>query len=137
MSQFGGLSVFDIVKIVLEDGVIDLAEVEHLRQRLYEGYQISMEEAEALFRINEAIVGQNNADSWQTLFVEAICDYLLTDEETPGIVDEREADWLLRKITADGKEPDIGELAILSALKAKARALPDSLLKKMNKYGIA
>ncbi len=116
----------NLKKSILADGVIDEQEVNQLREVLYADGIIDKEEAEFLFELNDAVSGKNNHESWQILFVEAITDFLLEDEISPGEVDEDETKWLLAKIEGDGKLDNI-EVALLKNLKKKAKQLPQSL----------
>ncbi len=112
---------------ILADGKIDEHEVNLLRELVYEDGKIDKEEAEFLFELNDAVSGNDNHDSWTELFVSAISDFLLKDENSPGVVDENEANWLLEKIQNDNSF-DGTELALIQNLKIKAKQLPLSLL---------
>lgn len=113
-------------KDLLTDGVIDAAEVKELESVLYADGTIDTDEAEFLFELNDAVSGKANDSSWNALFIRAICDYLLCDENTPGEIDSDEAAWLVAKIGADGQVDGV-EKELLSALKAKAKSFPASL----------
>ncbi|MDR1960034.1 MAG: TerB family tellurite resistance protein [Planctomycetaceae bacterium] len=126
MTDFQTVPIADVVRSILADGVIDEAEVSELRKRLYADSKIDKEEAEALFEINDAVKGKANSAAWTTLFTDAVSDFLLRDETSPGVVDEEEAAWLIKKLEGDG-EIDANEKALLQALKQKAESLPDSL----------
>ena len=116
----------ELKKSILEDGVIDAAEVKQLREVLYADGKIDQEEAEFLFELNDAVSGKDNDPAWEALFIEAITSFLLEDETSPGEIDEGEAQWLLAKIQGDG-QLDKTERALLENLKKKAGALPDIL----------
>lgn len=107
---------------IVRDGVVDSSEVETLRRRLYADGVIDRDEANFLFDLNDAVSGRENAPEWQAFFVEAISDHLLTDEDSPGEVDEAEGDWLASRIEGDGKL-DAVEKALLTHLKSEARAV--------------
>jgi uncharacterized tellurite resistance protein B-like protein len=113
----------ELKKSILADGVIDEAEVKQLREVLYADGTIDKEEAEFLFELNNAVSGEDTHSSWETLFVEAISSYLLEDEQSPGEIDEAEAQWLLEKIQGDG-QLDKTEKALINNLKAKAKSFP-------------
>ncbi|MDR1672544.1 MAG: TerB family tellurite resistance protein [Bacteroidales bacterium] len=113
----------ELKKSILADGVIDEAEVNQLREVLYADGKIDKEEAEFLFELNDAVSGKDNHPSWETLFVEAITGFLLEDEQSPGEIDEEEAQWLSAKIQGDG-QLDKTEKALLDNLKAKAKKFP-------------
>ncbi len=135
MVDYTNAPIDDLVKAILEDGVIDDAEVAQLRQRLYADSKIDQEEAEALFTINDGVKGKSNSADWTKLFAEAICDFLLKDETSPGVVDDAEAAWLIAKLEGDG-EIDANEKQLLKALKASATKLPETLLAKFSEWGI-
>src|SRR5215510_4213450 len=93
----------ELKKSILADGVIDEAEVKQLREVLYADGKIDKEEAEFLFELNDAVSGKDNSPKWDTLFIEAITSFLLEDENSPGEIDDEEAEWLLAKIQGDGQ----------------------------------
>jgi len=104
---------------ILEDGVIDADEVTKIRQRLYADGVIDREEAEFLFTLNDSVTGKDNDPGWKDLFVEALCDFVLKDETSPGVVDEEEAEYLIDKIKGD-RQVDATELALLVAICERA-----------------
>jgi hypothetical protein len=120
------MTLNELKKSILEDGVIDAQEVQQLRETLFADGKIDKEEAEVLFDLNDAVSGKNNDGSWETLFVEAISSYLLDDANSPGEIDDEEAKWLLSKIQGDG-QLDKTERALLQNLKSKAKKFPASL----------
>lgn len=116
----------EIKDAVLEDGKIDAEEAKGLRERLYADGKIDKEEADFLFELNDAVSGADNAPEWKELFVEALTDYVLADDETPGEVDEAEATYLISQIDGDG-QIDECEKALLLNIKAKATKIHPSL----------
>ena len=64
--------------------------------------------------------------SWNAFFVQAIADFLLKDEVSPGEIDKDEAAWLVEKIGADG-QVDGTERTLLEKLKAEAKSFPANL----------
>lgn len=120
----------EMKKNLLEDGIIDANEVVKLREALYEDGVIDKEEADFLFELNDATSGAANDPAWNALFVEAICDFLLKDEISPGEVDDDEAEWLLARIVKDGVFDD-NEKALIAALKAQAKSLPAKLVEAL------
>lgn len=111
---------------LLADGVIDAAEVAKLKEVLYADGTIDKEEAEFLFDLNDAVTGKANDAAWEAFFVQAISDYLLKDEVSPGEIDADEAAWLVEKIGTDG-QVDAAEKALLENLKQNAKSFPASL----------
>jgi len=111
---------------LLADGIIDAEEVVKLKEILYADGVIDKEEAEFLFEINDAVTGKENDPSWESFFIQAISDFLLKDEVSPGEIDADEAAWLVEKIGADG-QVDGTEKALLENLKKEAKSFPASL----------
>ena len=111
---------------LLADGIIDAEEVSKLKGILYADGIIDKDEAEFLFEINDAVTGKENDPSWETFFIQAISDFLLKDEVSPGEIDSDEAAWLVEKIGADG-QVDGTEKALLENLKKEAKSFPESL----------
>ena len=135
MTDYMTAPIAEVVKAIIEDGIIDATEVEQLRKRLYTDGKIDKEEAEALFAINDAVARKNNAPEWRTLFVEAICDFLLKDDDSLGVVDADEAAWLIEKIEGDGDVDDI-EKFLLKSLKENAKELDPGLRAKLKDWGV-
>ena len=111
---------------LLADGIIDAEEVAKLKEVLYADGIIDKEEADFLFELNDAVTGKANDASWEAFFIQAIADFLLKDEVSPGEIDENEAAWLVDKIGADG-QVDGTEKALLEKLKAEAKSFPANL----------
>lgn len=111
---------------LLADGVIDAEEVAKLKETLYADGIIDKEESNFLFELNDAVTGKANDASWEPFFVQAISDFLLKDEVSPGEIDADEAEWLIEKIGADGKV-DGTEKALLENLKKEAKSFPEKL----------
>ena len=120
------VSLDELKKDLLADGKIDDEEVNKLRERLFADGKIDQDEADFLFEINEAVSGKSNDSSWKAFFVEAISDYLLNDEKSPGVIDEDEGKWLEAKINNDGKL-DTVERALVASLRRKSKSMPKSL----------
>ena len=111
---------------LLADGIIDADEVARLKEVLYEDGVIDKEEADFLFEINDAVTGKDNDPAWETFFIQAIADFLLKDEVSPGEIDADEAAWLVEKIGADG-QVDGTEKALLEKLQKEAKSFPETL----------
>lgn len=117
--------------LILEDGVIDAAEVKTIKSIIYGaggagGAKVDVKEAEWLFELNDGVSGKANHESWKALMVEAITKYVLEDETSPNEVDDTEAEWLVAKIMKDGSMDDV-EKAILDNIKAKATKISSKL----------
>ena len=134
MTNYMNDPIANVVKAILADGVIDDTEVAQLKKRLYADDTIDKEEAEALFTINDGVKGKNNSTGWKNLFAEAVCDFLLKDESSPGVVDADEAKWLITKLEGDG-DIDDNERFLMKSLKEKAKELAPELREKMKAWG--
>jgi hypothetical protein len=119
---------------ILEDGVIDADEIAKLRELLYDDGVIDRAEADFLFSLNDQIASGNakvadDAD-WSGLFVEALSDHVLKDDDSPGTIDADEAGYIMEQIGADG-QIDGNELSLLVNISASATGeSPDDF----NKY---
>lgn len=96
----------------------DAASIRRIVFNAPEGETPAEERAKAdfLFALNDAVSGRMNDPAWDDLFVEGIRRFLLDDRESPGVVDEAEAAWLVRRLDADGKI-DAAERRLLGAVK--------------------
>lgn len=112
---------------VLEDGIIDATEVLEIKETIYADGLIDKDEADFLFALNDAVSGKDNAAEWQALFVEAITDFVLKDEVSPGEVDAEEAASLISQIKGDDAVDSI-ELALLVNIIDSATKCDDSLV---------
>lgn len=115
--------------LVLEDGVVDAAEVKAMRAELIADGVIDREEADFLFEINDAVTGKENSAAWPVFFANALTAHVLADETTPNVVDEDEATYLIEKIGADGVV-DSAEAALLANIAVHATEIHASLTEK-------
>lgn len=116
---------------IIADGKVDATEVAKLREVLYADGVIDREEADALFKINNAVSGNQNDPAWKDFFVKAITKHLLGDAKSSGAVDDDEAKWLVAAIEGDGILDD-AEKALLVNIKAKASDISAILKAKMD-----
>lgn len=116
----------ELKKELLADGIIDAAEVAELKEVLYADGVIDKEEADFLFELNDAVSGAANAPEWNKFFTQAICDFLLKDEVSPGEIDPEEEKWLIAKVNNDG-QVDEAEKELLRELKRQAKSFPAGL----------
>jgi uncharacterized tellurite resistance protein B-like protein len=115
------------INAIIEDGVVDASEVEELRDIIFEDGVVDKEEVKALFEINDAVSGNDNDPEWEELMVEAVVSFCLEDENTPGVVDKEEGDFLADLIEGDGEVDDV-EIAVLTALSAEAELIESDRL---------
>ncbi|WP_460079195.1 hypothetical protein [Roseibium sp. LAB1] len=102
-----------------EDDVINV------RRYVYGDMAVSLEEGEALFRLNNANISYH--DTWYELFPEAILDILVHQAKPEGYVSEDKANWLISQIMADGHICGKTELDAVLHVLEKARDAPECL----------
>jgi len=125
--KFQDFVLLSFKNLILEDGVIDAAEVKTIKSIIYGaggagGSKVDKKEAEWLFELNDAVSGKANHESWKALMVEAISKYVLEDETSPNVIDDEEAEWLVAKIMKDGNLDEV-EQAIVANIKSKATSI--------------
>lgn len=110
----------ELTTAIIADGVVDDTEARTIRAALYEDDKIDDAEAAALFEINNAVSGDpSNSPLWGYVFVEALTDYVLQDDETPGVVSDVEAQFLVDQIGADG-QVDALEQRLIENIRSQA-----------------
>ena len=121
---------------VIEDGAIDTDETTEIRGVIFADNLIELDEAVMLFEINNAVSGNpDNDPGWDDLFVEAITEYVLQDEDTPGTVDDEEADFLIDQIDSDGALDDL-EVRLLNNIEARATSISPILGDYLDSKGL-
>ncbi len=86
--------------------------------------EVTPEEAEALVAINEA--ADKKAPEWRQLFVEALTDFVVRQQQPSGYVDAANAGWLIAAVSHDGRVRRDSELeAIVHILETAASAPPE------------
>jgi hypothetical protein len=134
--DYKSASLTQILAHISADGVIEQAEVQNLRERLFADGRIERAEANLLFDLNNATTKNGGHDAgWQALFVEAVASYVLDDPNSPNKVDESEGAWLAARIGQDG-QCDANERALLAHLKQKAKIIAPQVKKLMERHGV-
>ncbi len=121
------MSLQDMVKEIIADGVVDASEVQALREELFADGEIDRAEVDALFTINDAVSGNENDASWTQLFAEAVSSHIMDD----GIIDAEETSYLVGQIQGDG-QVDATEMALLESLQSQATDFPSELAALMS-----
>jgi rRNA maturation endonuclease Nob1 len=120
----GVLSAVSILEIKARGSIKD-ADVLKLRRSYYDDGCISEEEADTIFSLNEACPVQDPA--WADCFVETITDYIVNQAVPEGYVTAANAQWLIERISRDGRVQTKTELELLVNVLDKARWAPQSL----------
>ena len=113
------MSLESMFESITEDNIVDEEEVQRISAVLLDDGVIDRDEADFLFKVNDATSGNANHESWKIFFVTSLASHVLEDETSPGEIDEDEAAYLKAKIHGDGKVDD-NEKALLAEIKAKA-----------------
>lgn len=117
------MTLVELKKQLLEDGIIDAQEVKTLEAVIFEDGIVDKEEADFLFELNNAVSGKANAPEWKDFFVKAITSFVLDDDKSNGEVDDDEAKYLYEQIKSDGQIDEI-EKALLENIKVKSKNFP-------------
>ena len=103
---------------------VDSHQLRDLRSEVWSSGSVSSAEAEKLFDMNRTTAP---TPEWNDFFVEAICEFLLSQGEPRGYVTEDEATWLLRHVNRDGKVETRTELELIVKLLERAEYAPPTL----------
>lgn len=123
MTDFKGYSIDQIIA----RGAITDGDVMKLRSVTYADGRISPEEADALFRLNDA--GLDSTRAWNDYFIEAITDFLVNQAEPLGYVTAENARWLLDRVEHDGHVDTRTELELVINIIDRARWAPEALVR--------
>ena len=122
----GVLSAVSISEIKARGSIKD-ADVLRLRRNYYDDGQITAEEADIIFALNDACPVQDPA--WADCFVETITDYIVEQAKPQGYLTTDNADWLIARISKDGRVETKTEMELLISVLDKARWAPQSLVR--------
>lgn len=122
----GVLSTVSISEIKARGSIKD-ADVLKLRRNYYDDGLITPDEAEIIFALNEACPVQDPA--WADCFVETITDYIVDQAKPEGYLTTANADWLIARISRDGRIETKTEMELLISVLDKARWAPQSLVR--------
>ena len=127
MNDHMELSLFALAEKISQDGIVDGFEVQILKERFYKNGVVDRDKADFFFRVNDTVTGIKNDAFWGALFVDALTDHFLNDLKSPGSIDCVEGQYILRKISKDGKVDDL-ELRLLVNIISNAKTCPMELI---------
>lgn len=114
-------------KSLVRDGRLSDEDVERLREVLvYDEEGMTMDKGNLLFELKETVSKQNLSPKFADLFVDAICNLLLEDDESPGEIDDNEAKWVRAKMQVKGYL-DRYDQRLLRALRKRSINFPEIL----------
>lgn len=119
------MSLIDLCQqIVVREEVSD-DDVLALRQNVFEDVVVTIEEVEALCRIDESV--ERRVPAWRAFFLEALTDWLVRQQEPTGYVTQDQATWLIARLEADRRVRDETELELVIRVLEQAEAAPSTL----------
>ena len=121
-----GLRSLPIDEIIARGAIRD-NDVLKFRRVFYEDGIVSAEEAELLFKLNDAC--RVSDSSWAEFFVEAVTDFIVFQAQPQGYVTADNAHWLIDRVSSNGKVDSQTELELVVNVLDKARWAPISLVK--------
>ena len=122
----GVLGTLPIAEIKARGSIKD-ADVLKLRRSYYADGEITADEADAIFALNDACPVQD--PGWADCFVETITDYIVDQAKPEGYLTTENADWLIARISKDGRIETKTEMELLVSVLDKARWAPQSLVR--------
>ena len=96
-----------------------------LRRLIYSDGAIAPQEAEGLIALDEAAAAR--CAEWDELFVEALTDYVVRQQAPADYIDDAKADWLIARLSADGRIKTDSELEALVHILETATTSPARL----------
>jgi hypothetical protein len=115
----------DLAERLKAAGTISAEDTLALRRQIWPDGAIAPDEAELVFALNDSVA--NASREWTDFFVEALCEYVVCQQAPRGYVDEAKAEWLIARISRDGKVESLGELELLVKILEAATNVPDLL----------
>jgi hypothetical protein len=97
-----------------------------LRRAFFDDGVIKPDEAEALFDLNRKAPAHGH--EWNTLFVEALTDFVVNQALPHGYVTSDNAQWLIDRITVDGAVERASELELVVKIIETASYVPEALV---------
>lgn len=119
------MGLTDISNGIIARGEVTAADILALRQSIFGEITVTPDEVESLFRIDEGT--ERRGPEWRMLFLEALTDWLIRQQEPQGYVTDAQADWLIARIEADKRARDGTEIELVVRVLEQADAAPAAL----------
>jgi hypothetical protein len=120
------LSAVSVAEIKARGSIKD-ADVLKLRRNYYDDGHITADEADIIFALNDACPIQDPA--WADCFVETITDYIVDQAKPEGYLTTENVDWLLARVSKDGRIDTKTEMELVVSVLEKARWAPQRLVR--------
>ncbi|MFN0219736.1 MAG: hypothetical protein ACKVP4_13085 [Hyphomicrobium sp.] len=111
---------------MLKRGVITSSDVLRLRRIVHEDGVVCADEADLLFTLNDRCASKD--DSWADFFIEALTDFIVFQERPQGYLTAANGEWLIGRVSRDGRVDTKAELELLVNVLDKARWAPVCLV---------
>lgn len=109
----------------MADGAITHEEILALRRESWGDGIITLDEADAIFVLNEHLA--EGSQEWSDFFIEALGEFIVNGHEPRGYVDQAQGDWLIGHVDRDGKVASLTELELLVRIVERALNMPERL----------
>ena len=119
------MGLIDLSNQIIGRGEVTSADILALRRSIFGEITVTREEAEALFLIDEGT--ERRVAEWRDLFLEALTDWLIRQQEPRGYVTDEQAQWLIARIEADQRARDGTEIELVVRVLEQADAAPAAL----------
>ena len=107
-------------------GSIKDSDVQRMRLAFLDEPAMTAADAATILALGEAC--PIKAASWSTFFVEAICDWIVTQAKPEGYMVTEKVRWLTDRIAPEGRLKSHAEIELIVAILEKARWSPPSLI---------
>jgi uncharacterized membrane protein YqhA len=116
-------------KELVSNGRLSREEIAKLRESLFDDESkkgMNRDKGDLLFELKDEINRKHVAPEFDKLFIDGITSYLLEDEDSPGKIDEVEAEWLRGRMQKKGYLDKL-DRSLLDELKRRAINCPEIL----------
>lgn len=121
-------SLEEFVDAVILEGRLDDDVSEKIRLRVFEEGVVKKSAADAVLKINKKIKDSDNTNSWRRVFVEILSSFVLADEESLGVIDDKESNYLISNVANNGSTSENG-LALFVHILGAAAKVPEDFMK--------
>jgi len=118
------IKFLDFSDSLLRQGTMDADELLEFRRMTGKDFEISADEADILFKVNDAV---ETPEGWPEYFINAISHYLLNQTKPERYMTPAKAAWLRARIDHDGVVESETELALLLSLLRQADNVTDGI----------
>ena len=119
-------SPIEIESLVRVTGRITVHDVWYFRDEVFRDGIVSKEEAEAIFALDAVI--EEKCPEGNEFFVEALTDFIVDEAEPRGYVSLLNAEWLISRVSHNGRPGTMTELELLVRVLNRAKSSPDILV---------